>query len=190
MREVLFTKVGPAIRAAFCKVPKEKEIYCQCDNAGGHGGKEVIESYTKMMKEKFNIVLLFQSPNSPDFNGLDRGAWMAVQAATAKLSRGKRRDFQMLHECVMTAWNDMSVEKIQNICLSVKTACEGALKCGGGNELSETRRTSKKNGVNLKAEPYEEQEVDESEDEDEEIVDWWNEVSDDDSDVDGDDDDE
>ena len=190
MREVLFQKVGPAIRKAYSSLPKTVPIYLQFDNAGGHGGAEAIAGYTDMMREKFNIICVFQSPSSPDFNALDRGVWMSLQAATAKLTRGMRRDFAMLHDCVVGAWDAMSAGKIQNICNSVKVACEAALECDGGNTTSETRRSSKKNGVNLKVETYEEQSDDESDDSDEEEGgDWWNDVSDDDSDVDDADDD-
>ena len=137
-----------------------------------------------MMKEKFNIICIFQSPSSPDFNALDRGVWMMIQAETAKLARNKRRDFALLHECVVGAWENMCGTKIQNICNSVGTACEAALKCDGGNEKSETTRSSKKNGLDLKAASYEEESGDESEDDDDDEKDWWNIVSDDDFDVD------
>jgi hypothetical protein len=42
-----------------------------------------------MMRKKFNIILLFQSPSSPDFYALDRGVWMCSQAAAAKLASDK-----------------------------------------------------------------------------------------------------
>jgi hypothetical protein len=189
MRKVLLKQVGPAIRKAYHWVPRETPIYCQLDNAGGHGGTEVIKEYTAMMEDRFNIVLLFQSPSSPDFNALDRGVWMCSQAAAAKLARDKRRDLKALNECVLKAWNDMSSESIANICKSVVTACEGALTCGGGNEKSEKKRSKLKLGINLKTEPIDIQDGAES-DNDEEIdqgeeadVDWWDDVSDDDSDV-------
>ena len=190
MREVLFQKVGPAIRKAYSSLPKTVPIYLQFDNAGGHGGADAIAGYTAMMKEKFNIICIFQSPSSPDFKALDRGVWMSLQAATAKLTRSMRHDFAILHECVEKAWGEMSADKIQNICKSVITACEDALKCDGGNVTSESRRSSKKNGVVLKTAPYEELSSDESEEEDEEVDDWWNEVSDDDEVVDEDEDDD
>lgn len=196
MTKILKEQIGPAIRKAYKWVPKEEEIYCQLDNAGGHGSKEVIEKYVKMMKEKFNIILEFQSPSSPDFNALDRGVWMCSQAETAKLSRNLRRDFKSLHECVMRAWNGMSSTSITNICNSVVTACEESLKCGGGNERSERRRSSKKLGINLKTAPVDiqagaESESDEENDHgDEAEVDWWDEVSDQDSDADDDEEDD
>jgi hypothetical protein len=45
MRKLLFEQVGPAIRKAYHWVSKETPIYCQLDNAGGHGGTEVINVY-------------------------------------------------------------------------------------------------------------------------------------------------
>lgn len=196
MKKILKEQIGPAIRRAYWWVPKEEEIYCQLDNAGGHGSKEVIEGYVRMMKEKFNIILVFQSPSSPDFNALDRGVWMCSQAETAKLSRNLRRDFKSLHECVMKAWNGMSPTSITNICNSVVTACEESLKCGGGNEKSERRRSSKKLGINLKTEPVdiqagaESESGEENDHGDEAEVDWWDEVSDQDSDADDDEEDD
>jgi len=190
MKKILKEQIGPAIRKAYKWVPKEESIYCQLDNAGGHGSKEVIEGYVTMMKDRFNIILEFQSPSSPDFNALDRGVWMCSQAAAAKLARPLRRDFKSLHECVMKAWNGMSSTAITNICNSVVTACEESLKCGGGNEKSEKRRSSKKLGINLKTEPVDIQAGAESESDEENLhgdeaeVDWWDEVSDQDSDAD------
>jgi hypothetical protein len=78
---------------------------------------------------------------------------MCSQAAAAKLARDKRRDLKALNECVMKAWNDLSSTSISNICKSVVTACEQALKCGGGNEKSERMRSKLKLGINLKTEP-------------------------------------
>ncbi len=131
MREVLNKQIGPAIRAAYRWLPKETPVYCQLDNAGGHGGTKVIEGYVKTMKESFNRILLFQSPSYPDFNALDHGVWMCSQAAATKLARDKRRDWKALNECVTKAWNDMSSSSITNVCESVVAACEQELKCGG-----------------------------------------------------------
>jgi hypothetical protein len=139
-----------------------------------------------MMRKKFNIILIFQSPSSPNFNALDRGVWMCSQAAAAKLVRDKRRDLKALNECVIKAWNEMSSTSITNICKSVVTACEEAFKCGGGNERSERKRSKLKLGINLKTEPVDIQDGaetdsdEENEQGDDAEVDWWNDVRDDD----------
>jgi len=181
MYKMLEEKIGPAMRVAYGtkKVPRDVPIYLQFDNAGGHGSKVMIESYKTMMKSKFNIICIFQSPQSPDFNALDRGVWMSLQAETAKLARPLRRDFSALHLCVENAWKALSVEKIRNICKSVETACAAALECDGGNERTEKKRTSKKEGVTCKADPYvydvsaEDNSDDESDSDDEEEVGRW-----------------
>ena len=194
MAKVLEEKIGPAIRSAYraAGATMSDPIYCQLDNAGGHGSDEVINAYTQMMKDKFNIILLFQSPSSPDFNALDRGVWMCAQAAAAKLARDKRRDLSALHECVMTAWQGMDHNAITNICDSVVRACQEAVACGGGNERSERMRSKLKLGINLKTEPVDLEagpDIDSDEEDeqgDEPDVDQVDDDSDDDSDVDED----
>ena len=170
MAKALKEQIGPAIRnVAYKNIPLETPIYLQFDNAGGHGSIKVIAEYTKMMLDDFNIVCVFQSPQSPDFNALDLGVWMTVQAAVSKLTRQQRMSIQVLTTCVEQAWKDLHPDKILNITNYVRTAMEECLKCDGGNERSEYMRTSKA-GTNYSAATYAgmtEEKVEEEEEEEE-----------------------
>jgi len=170
MFDILKNKIGPAIRKAYARVPPDTIIYLQFDNAGGHGSDKAIEEYKAMMMELFKIECVFQSPQSPDFNALDLGVWMTIQAAVSKLTRQQRMSIQVLTTCVEQAWKDLHPDKILNITNYVRTAMEECLKCDGGNERSEYMRTSKA-GKNYSAATYAgmtEEKVEEEEEEEEE----------------------
>lgn len=61
------------LRRLFWWIPVTKEIYVTMDNAGGHGTDEAKEQYEKLMKEKNNIIIIWQTPLSPYTNLLDLG---------------------------------------------------------------------------------------------------------------------
>ena len=56
-------------------------IYLIMDNAGGYGTKECIESYVKLLKDKYNIIIKHQIPRSPETNVLDLGIWNSISPA-------------------------------------------------------------------------------------------------------------
>ena len=145
MLKVLEHKIGPAIRAKlhWVKDDPDLEIFLQFDNAGGHGTDVAKVAYTKMMWEKFKIRCVFQSPQSPEFNALDLGVWMTVQAAVNKLSRTLRMNMKSLTQCVEQAWDELQESKLQSIVNYVAVTMKGCIDCGGGNEKCESRRSTK-----------------------------------------------
>ena len=73
IREFMIEKILPAIRAKWPREDMNKPIYIQQDNASSH-----IELADPLFSEVarqdgFDIRLICQSPNSPDFNILDLG---------------------------------------------------------------------------------------------------------------------
>jgi hypothetical protein len=120
----------------------ELEIFLQFDNAGGHGTNVAKAAYTTMMWEKFKIRCVFQSPQSPEFNALDLGVWMTVQAAVNKLSRKLRMNMKSLTQCVEKAWDKLEESKLQSIVNYVAVTMQGCIDCGGGNEKCESRRST------------------------------------------------
>ena len=64
---------------------------------GGHGSNPVIAAYRKMLKDKFNIELVCQPPNSPESNVLDLGIWRSLQAVVDRLGRVTRHNSDALH---------------------------------------------------------------------------------------------
>ena len=115
----------------------------QFDNAGGHGTDVAKETYTKMMWDKFKIRCVFQSAPSPEFNALDLGVWMTVQAAVNKLSRGQRMNIKSLTACVNKAWDQLEEAKLQSIVDYVPLAMQGCIDDNGGNKKVESRRSTK-----------------------------------------------
>ena len=45
------------------------------DNVGGHGTTKVKKEYVSTFQEKFNTIIFWQMPNSPETNLLDLGMW-------------------------------------------------------------------------------------------------------------------
>ena len=71
----------------------------------------MIEEYRTALKEKFNIELACQPPNSPEPNVLDLGIWMSLQAMVDRLARDKRTNTAALDATVRDAW-----ERYDEVC--------------------------------------------------------------------------
>jgi len=70
IREFMVDKVLPAIRAKWPREDVNKPIYIQQDNAPSH--LEIDDPiFCEAKQEGFDIRLICQPPNSPDFNILD-----------------------------------------------------------------------------------------------------------------------
>jgi hypothetical protein len=146
MLKVLEHNIGPAIKEKLHWLNYEDpnlEIVLQFDNAGGHGTDAAKETYTKLMWDKFKIRCVFQSAQSPEFNALDLGVWMTVQAAVSKLSRGLRMNIKSLTECVNKAWDELEEAKLQSIVDYVPIAMQGCIDDNGGNKKCESTRSTK-----------------------------------------------
>jgi hypothetical protein len=98
-------KVGEAIRRKFAWVPLLETVYLVMDNAGGHGTKDTVDTYTTRMKEKYNIEIIHQVPRSPETNLLDLGIWRSIQAAVEKEHAKKTCDVDSLGRSVQRAWD-------------------------------------------------------------------------------------
>ena len=80
-------EVGKSIRSSYHWVAIDHPIFLYLDNAGGHGTKEVVASYVKMLADDFNVVCIHQRP--PATNMLDLGAWMVMQLVVEKQHFGR-----------------------------------------------------------------------------------------------------
>jgi hypothetical protein len=145
MLKVLEKKIGPAIveKLHWTKDDPDLEIFLQFDNAGGLGTVEAKAKYTAMMWEKFKIRCVFQSAQSPEFNALDLGVWMTVQAEVNKLARKLRMNMKSLSECVEKAWEELEESKLQSIVDYVAITMQGCIDDGGGNAKCESKRSTK-----------------------------------------------
>ena len=98
-------EIGGAIRNKMAHVPKHVPIHLVMDNAGGHGTKEAKKKYVSKFREKYNIIIFWQCPNSPETNLLDLGAWRSLQSAVEDEHLQKRIELDVLAKSVMAAWD-------------------------------------------------------------------------------------
>jgi sentrin-specific protease 1 len=110
------------------------------DNAGGHGTKDCISDYVQMMRCKYNIIILFQVPNSPETNLLDLGVWRALQSLVEILSFRERHDPEVLASTVYKAWNDFRSEAINKVYKRWELVLDLILLDNGGNRFVESFR--------------------------------------------------
>ena len=65
-------------------MPPKQEYYIVMDNIGGHGTNDHILIYLRNLKEKDNVVIIFQIPRSLYTNVIDLRVWMRLQAAVER----------------------------------------------------------------------------------------------------------
>jgi hypothetical protein len=80
----MINKVLPAIRAKWPREDVAKPIYIQQDNAPSHLKLDDPIFCEAAKQNGFDIRLICQPPNSPDFNILDLGFFRAIQAIQYK----------------------------------------------------------------------------------------------------------
>ena len=127
--------IGQAIRNAYYWVPKSHTIHLVMDNAGGHGTNEVKQDYTNMLKKTFNIEIVWQVPNSPEFNLLDLGAWMAIQSEVEKVHLKRTMQPDVLADSIYTAFQNISPVSLENIHYRWCKVLSLVLQNAGGNDL-------------------------------------------------------
>lgn len=84
IRTFMIDKVLPAIRAKWPREDVNKPIYIQQDNAPSHLDHDDPLFREAAKQEGFDIRLICQPPNSPDFNILDLGFFRAIQSIQYK----------------------------------------------------------------------------------------------------------
>jgi hypothetical protein len=47
----------------------------------GHRRREVVDEYTRQLKEDYRVNIIQQPPCPPDVNTLDTGIWMSLHSA-------------------------------------------------------------------------------------------------------------
>ena len=81
-------KIGEAIRLAYHWTKKEDTaIYLVIDNAGGHGTVGTKNKYAVLLEREYNIIIIWQIPNSPETNMLDVGVWASIQSMVEDIRR-------------------------------------------------------------------------------------------------------
>jgi len=117
------------------------------DNAGGHGTDKVKKQYVQLLKDKYNIIVVWQCPNSPETNLLDLGIWMSLQSLVKKIHKCRRVHPNVLAYTVKESFNKFeSTTKFSNIWNRWQKVLELIVVGNGGNDLCEMNRG--KNGDN------------------------------------------
>ena len=134
-------RLGERAREVFWWVDRETPMYVLMDNAGGHGTKEAIEEYTSMLKNDFNVEVVFQTPRSPFLNLLDLGVWCSLQAKVEKEHRGNNCETEALARSVMRTWH---MGRLDGVIKNVNTRFLKVLKlirmARGSNRMVEEKR--------------------------------------------------
>lgn len=84
IRDFMVNNVLPAIRAKWPREDVNKPIFIQQDNAPSHLKVDDPQFCEVAKQDGFDIRLICQPPNSPDFNILDLGFFRAIQAIQYK----------------------------------------------------------------------------------------------------------
>lgn len=133
-------ETGNSIRKSMHWIPKEETIFLFMDNAGGHGTVETKEEYVRILKKKYNILVEWQVPNSPETNLLDLGFWATHQAIVERLHRLNRMEVEALSRSVRNAFLLVDSDTIQNIFERWNLVLDLIIQGKGTNDLVETRR--------------------------------------------------
>lgn len=72
-------EIGRSVRQTYSFVPKSEPVFLFMYNAGRHGKKHIKEQYVKVLKDNYNVEIVWQIPNSPETNMLDLGTWLCLQ---------------------------------------------------------------------------------------------------------------
>ncbi|XP_066313617.1 uncharacterized protein [Miscanthus floridulus] len=92
IRDFMINKVLPAIRAKWPREDVNKPIFIQQDNAPSHLKVDDPQFCEVAKQDGFDIRLICQPPNSPDFNILDLGFFRAIQAIQYKKDAKTMKD--------------------------------------------------------------------------------------------------
>ena len=134
-------RVGEKLRLKFHWIKMHYPIYLVMDNAGGHGDKETVEEYTNMLKERYNIVVIYQTPRSPYTNVLDLGFWTALQSKVEKCHYGRRGNTDSLVASVQETWTSAEMHyQLMRIFDRLKKVLVLIIEGNGGSDEVEKKR--------------------------------------------------
>ena len=138
--ESITDEIGENIRRCFHWLPISTPITLFMDNAGGHGTDVVKKAYTQRLLEKFNVIIEWQVPNSPETNLLDLGTWCTIQSVVEWIHRERRMDGNELAKTVIEAWETFDTTKLTRIANRWIKVLDLIIKGGGTNDLVEKER--------------------------------------------------
>jgi hypothetical protein len=117
IRQFMIEKVLPAIKAKWPRDDANKPIYIQQDNAPSHIDVHDPLFCEAAQQDGFDIRLICQPANSPDFNILDLGFFRAIQSIQYKKKANTIQDLILVVQEVC----DLSITTINlEICLPIR----------------------------------------------------------------------
>lgn len=147
-KKALIEQIIPVIKEKWPKSHKNMKIIIQQDNAKPHVSPDAPDVVQAGTADGWDISLSFQPANSPDLNVLDLGFFASIQSLQYKEAPST---IDELVAAVVKAFNDESVECLDNVFLSLQAVMECIMNSHGGNDfkLPHLGKTSLRRGENL-----------------------------------------
>ena len=148
------------------KAPWATSVTVQMDSAGGHGGKgqgmartlKTLNDWGSRQRPRFDFII--QPTNSPDFNGLDVGAWNSLQTAVGQVRKKAqlttpRSALDQVIDAVLAAWEHGwdAAEKLRMIFVTKTQMLRNAISNEGDISPPQHSNRSTKARVQRKTTP-------------------------------------
>ena len=140
-RKMLIDNVLPAIHA---KWPRgwpgqngRTTILVRQDNAGPHVSADDPQLAGELLKDGWQIHMSNQPPNSPDLNVLDLGWFRAIQSLQHQI--GGQNTIDDLIHATQKAFDDMEIQKLNNVFLTLQQCMVEIMRVGGSNSYKSCR---------------------------------------------------
>ncbi|XP_059295716.1 uncharacterized protein LOC132049075 [Lycium ferocissimum] len=126
----IFPFVLPAIQSKWPLSDSNSPIFIQQDNARPHLSVDDFEFNEAAQQDEFDIRLCFQLANSPDLNVLDLGFFRAIQSLQHTMAP---TNIDELISAVEKSFNEMEVERLNHVFLTLQSCMVEVMKDKGGN---------------------------------------------------------
>ncbi|XP_028193314.1 uncharacterized protein LOC114378929 [Glycine soja] len=156
IRSVFIEKVLPATKEVWPRDELGSTIFIQQDNARTHINPDDPEFVQAATQDGFDIRLMCQPPNSPDFNVLDLGFFSAIQSLHYKEAP---KTIDELVNAVVKSFENYCVVKSNFIFLSLQLCMIETMKAKGSNRYTsqhmqkEKLETEEQLPIQLKCDP-------------------------------------
>nr|XP_009590283.1 uncharacterized protein LOC104087497 isoform X2 [Nicotiana tomentosiformis] len=129
-RTCLIEKILPAIRSKWPLSQSNAPIFIQQDNARPHLSVNGLQFTEAARQDGFDIRFCFQPPNSLDLNVLDLGFFRAIQSLQHQMAP---KTIDELVNAVEKSFNDIKVERLNHVFLTLQSCMVEVMKDKGGN---------------------------------------------------------
>ncbi|XP_070009939.1 uncharacterized protein [Nicotiana sylvestris] len=109
------------------------QMLLQQDNARPHLSVNDLHFTEASRQDEFDFRLCFQPPNSPDLNVLDLGYFRAIQFLQHQMAP---KTIDELVNVVEKSFNDMTVERLNHVFLTLQSFMVKVMKDKGGNNYN------------------------------------------------------